>query len=143
MTLSMSFNAELVTEALSVVVDAVPDLDAQDLEYVCRVHPWATGDLLSGLLAMSRGEPSGDTELITRLLQQLQEQQLQIGMLEAERVNRTSVETELLASSRVPSSRGQHQQSAPHLPPQQWQQAQQKSLPPQVENPQLFDEKSY
>ena len=84
---SGSANAELVVEALHAVLEAVPTLDERDVAYVAAQHPWATPEWIEGIHAMSRGQPSEDTKLIAQLMQQLQVQQLNIGMLEAERGN--------------------------------------------------------
>ena len=85
--MSPSSNAEMVSECLAAVLDAVPLLDDDDRAHIVAQHPWATTDWLAGMQAMSSGLPTEDTKLIAQMMQQLQAQQLSIGMLEAERGN--------------------------------------------------------
>jgi len=77
---------------------------------------------------MSQGEPSGDTRLIAQLMQQLQAQQLNIGMLEAERGNVVAASN---GAEGIPSSpaRRLSPQPPPQPPPQAPSQQQQQGSP--------------
>ena len=105
-------NAELVAEALATVLEAMPLLDEREMSYVGAHHPWATPEWLEGLQAMSRGQPTEDTKLIAQLMQQLQVQQLNIGMLEAERGNSMAV----AAAAAPPPPQQQQQHPSPRGP---------------------------
>ena len=61
---------------------------------------------------MSRGQPTEDTKLIAQLMQQLQVQQLNIGMLEAERGNSMAV----AAAAAPPPPQQQQQHPSPRGP---------------------------